>query len=146
MHAKFAVSVGPLPSVGVPVDHVMDVQEPVRGTARHPTAAVTQDHQTAGAFRNGALGASDTDGDAAGFVHGVTDRVATDQIPQPVRQTVSEPVDHGVVDVEVDMDPVTVTTPDVGDRIQRAVGDLDQRISFGGAGAVALEQGVLGFA
>ena len=56
--------------VGVPMDHVMDVQEPIRRTPRHPTAAVTQHHQPAGAFRHGALGASDTDRDAVRFVDG----------------------------------------------------------------------------
>ena len=49
--------------VGVPVDDVMDVQHPIRRTARHATAAVTQDHEAAGAFGDGALGASDTDRD-----------------------------------------------------------------------------------
>ena len=58
----------------------------------------------------------------------------------------AEPVDHRVVDVQMDVDPVAVTAPDLGDRVEGAVGDLDQRVGFGGSGAVALEQGVLGFA
>ena len=57
----------------------------------------------------------------------------------------AEPVDHRVVDVDMDVDPVAVTAPDVDDRIEGAVGDLDQGVGFGGAGGVALEQGVLGF-
>ena len=45
----------------------------------------------------------------------------------------AEPVDHRVVDVDMDVDPVAVTAPDVDDRVQGAVGDLDQRVGFGRA-------------
>ncbi|HWM22950.1 MAG TPA: hypothetical protein VNO51_24880, partial [Ilumatobacteraceae bacterium] len=61
----------------------MDVQEPIRPTPRDTTTPVTQDHQAAGAFGDGALGAADTDRDPTGLVDGGQDRVATDQIPQP---------------------------------------------------------------
>ena len=47
--------------VGIPVDDVMDMQELIRRAPRHPTPAVTQDHEAAGAFRHRPLGASDTD-------------------------------------------------------------------------------------
>ena len=66
--------------VGVPVDDVMDVQEPIRAAARDAAAAVTQDHEAAGAFGHGALGASDTDRDPALLVDGGDDGVAADQV------------------------------------------------------------------
>jgi hypothetical protein len=59
---------------------------------------------------------------------------------------VSVPVDHDVVDVEVDVDPVPVTTPHLADSVQGAVGDLDQGVSVRHPNTVALEQGVSGFA
>ena len=116
--------------VGVPVDDVVDVQHPIRSAAGDAAAAVAQGHESAGAFGHGALGASDADGDAAVLVDGVDDGVATDQVAQPGWEAVAEPVDHGVVDVDMDVDPVAIPPPDVGDRIQRAVGDLDQRVGF----------------
>jgi hypothetical protein len=64
--------------VGIPVDHVVDVQELIRRAARHATAAVTQDHEAAGAFRNGALGASDTDRDASDWL--TVDTMVSQQI------------------------------------------------------------------
>ena len=48
-----------IPSIGwavvFPVDDVMHLDEPVLCTARHPTAAVTQGDDAAGAFRDDAL-------------------------------------------------------------------------------------------
>ena len=44
------------------------------------------------------------------------------------------------------MDPVPVTPPDLDDRVEGSVGDLDQRVNLRRRRAVASEQGVLGFA
>ncbi len=86
----------------------MDMQELIRRAARHPTAAVTQDHEAAGAFRHGALGASDTDREPTHLVDGGDDRVAADQVAQPCGEAVAEPVEHRVVDIDMDVDPVAV--------------------------------------
>ena len=74
-----------------------------------------------------------------------SEAVAADQIAQPSGEPVAEPVEHRVVDIDMDMDPVTVTAGGVGDGVQGAVGDLDQRLDLGRHDTVALEQGVLGF-
>ncbi len=96
----------------------------------HATAAVTQDHEAAGAFGHGALGASDTDRDPTHLVDGGDDRVAADQVAQPAGEPVAEPVEHRVVDIDMDMDPVAVTAGRVGDGVEGAVGDLDQRLDL----------------
>ena len=112
---------------------------------RHAAAAVTQDHEAAGAFGHGALGASDADRDPTHLVDGGHDGVATDQVAQPCGEAVAEPVEHRVVHIEMDVDPVTIAAGGVGDGVEGAVGDLHQRIDFGCHDTVALEQGVLCF-
>ena len=57
----------------------------------------------------------------------------------------AEPVDHRVVDVEVDMHPVAVTAGGIRDGVEGAVGDLDQRIHVRHHDTVALDQGVVCF-
>ena len=123
----------------------MDMQELIGGAARHPTPAVTENYEPTGAFRHAALGASDTDRKPTLLVDGRQDGVAADQVAQPGWEAVAESVDHRVVDVEMDVHPVTIPSRRVGDGVEGAVGDLDQRLDFGCHGAVALEQGVLGF-
>ena len=131
--------------VGVPVDDVVDVQHPIRRAAGHAAAAVAQDHEPAGAFGDGALGASDADRDAAVLVDGVDDGVAADQVTQPGGEAVAEPVDHGVVDVDMDVDPVAVARrPTSAIESKERLAISTNAVGFGGAALSVVGTGRLG--